>query len=754
MAALQTLRNKPALLLSVIGGALLLFIVTLTDFNSCSRPNVEGEINGKELTYEDFESQVSNEENLESLLLGSITEEEKENIRQGIWVKFIQSQTIAEQAERLGLQVTKEDVQNALTSVTPQQLQQIMQMMQYGQINLAQVSYAQKIMILMGNYMGQPSVEAYKQFLKSADQQISQLQKQNPEAAELYMNLKNACLYCESQIPQELLMNKYMAVLQAGITANPITAKMTFDENNTVYNLQMATVPYSTIADKDIKVTDEELQQKYKEYKELFRNPYPSRDLKAINVTVTASAQDQDNIFKQVKAIEDTLRKVNTMEAVEGIMKNSKTEINYSYVYLPKDNYSQNGLANVASAIDSMSIGEVTPTTIEARDRNGVQYISTFKLVGIKTSPDSMQTCQFAVDSKSLADSIITAVKSGKSIKELAKQHNDLVQKYGLQGDTTWNATRYYIDAHATATDSGQTAYTDICQMASGEVAYYTVQNPQTGQPIYVVTQVLATKAPSAKYNIAVAKYPITFSQETYNNKRRALFEFLAKNKSLEALEKNANKSGYTLLDLPGMNTSDAMTARVSIGGEGAKDAFTWAYGDAKVGEISQVYECGKNNDQLLVLCIAGINDGEYLEWNAPSVKRQLEALVIQDKKAEKLMAQLKNVKTPEQAKSVKGAEVSDQPEASITYFASYEPTVAGAVERTPQGKNTGWVKGANGMYLVQVISKKAGTQTFNAAQAQMEQTYRQMSTIFGQNNNIIEALQLKNKIVDNRYKF
>lgn len=87
MAALQTLRNKPALLMSVIGGALLLFIITLTDFNSCSRPNVEGEINGKELTYEDFETQVSNEENLETLLLGSISEEEKESIRQGLWVK-------------------------------------------------------------------------------------------------------------------------------------------------------------------------------------------------------------------------------------------------------------------------------------------------------------------------------------------------------------------------------------------------------------------------------------------------------------------------------------------------------------------------------------------------------------------------------------------------------------------------------------------------------------------------------------------
>ena len=69
MAALQTLRNKPALLMSVIGGALLLFIVTLTDLNSCSRPNVEAEVNGQELTYENYEAQVRDEENVQSLLL-------------------------------------------------------------------------------------------------------------------------------------------------------------------------------------------------------------------------------------------------------------------------------------------------------------------------------------------------------------------------------------------------------------------------------------------------------------------------------------------------------------------------------------------------------------------------------------------------------------------------------------------------------------------------------------------------------------
>ena len=89
-----------------------------------------------------------------------------------------------------------------------------------------------------------------------------------------------------------------------------------------------------------------------------------------------------------------------------------------------------------------------------------------------------------------------------------------------------------------------------------------------------------------------------------------------------------------------------------------------------------------------------------------------------------------------------------------MAYFASYEPAVAGAVERTAKGKTTGCVKGVNGVYFVQVVDKKAGNATFNPANAMLEQEYRKMSQIFGQNANIMDALQQKLKMVDNRYRF
>lgn len=753
MAALQTLRNKPALLMSVIGGALLLFIVTLTDLNSCSRPNVEGKVNGKEITYEDYESQIREEENLEELLMGSVSDAQKNNIRQRVWDMLSQGEVIAAEADRLGVLATKEDVQNELAGITMQELQQIMQMMQYGQIDLSRVTYGQKIMLLMGRYVGQPSIEAYKQFLKTIDQQISQMQRQNPEAAEMYAKLKQACLYCESQMPQEIRQNKYWALLQQGVISNPVSAKMDFEENNTNYNIETATVRYSSVSDNDIKVTDADLKSKYEELKELYRIDSETRDLKILDIAVTASPKDQDNIFNQVKALEDTLRRAQTAAAVEGIMKGSKSDVAYQNVFLTKNLLGQNPLmSNVGAAIDSLSVGGVTKTTIESRNANGEQYISTIKLVGTTSTPDSMQVCRLAVNTKSAADSIVTAVKGGSTLSEQAKKYTAQAQQYGLKGDTAWVETNYYLEAKNDKDST--TAYTDICQMSAGTVAYYTVPDPQMGTPVYVVTHVLSTKSPSTKYNVAVVKYPIHFTQETYNEKKRKLFEFLAANKTIDDIAKNASKNGYTLYEQPNFTTTYAMEARMNIGGEQAREAFVWAFNEAKVGDISKVYECGKDNDQLLVICVSGINDGKYRAWDNPTVKSELEALVKQDKKAEKILADVKNVKSMAEAKKVKGVEVSAQPNFVPGNMSAYEPMLAGAVERTAKGKFTGAVKGSMGIVMAQVNDKTANGRTFDATTEMATQARKTLGHIFGQNGNIIDAIMRQAKVVDNRYKF
>lgn len=749
MAALQTLRNKPALLMSIIGGALLLFIFSMTQENSCSRPNVEGEVNGQELTYEEFNNQVANEENLERLLVGQLSDESKDEISQRVWNNFVQRQVLAKEADKLGLVVTKEDIQNELANVTPQDLQQTVQMLQYGQASFANVPYAQKIMLLVARMMGQPSVEAYRQFMKTADQQMNQLQAQNPEMAEMVAETKNACLYCESQIADEIRTQKYVSLLGLGALSNPVSAKMDFDEGTTSCNVDIASIPYSSVQDSEIKVTDDDLKAKYEAYKELFRLTSETRDLKLINVTVTASAKDQAAIMAQVKAIENGLRSVSTLDGVDSVMVGAKSDVSYDKRYWSKEAYSQSNMTDVVAAIDSLSVGGVLATKVQPRNADGVQYISTYKMVGMKTTPDSMQICQLAVDTKEQAEKIVAAVRGGSTLSAEAKNYNELVQKYGLKGDTIWNATPYYVDANVA--DSAATAYTDICQMPVGTTNYYKVTGQQ-GQEIYVVTTVLSATAPSAKYNLAIVKYPIKYSDETYNSKRRALAEFLAKNKTIDAIEKNAAKAGFTVVTRANVSTSEAMSLRYSIGGAGARDPFVWAFDEAEVGDVSKDYVCGKDNDQFLVIAVTGINDDDYLAWDNPTVKEQLRMLVMQDKKAEKIMAKLKNVKNIAAARAVQGVSVNNQPSLPLAQMSTYEPAFAGAVERTAKGRFTGAVAGTSGVLMAQVNDKTING-TFNAATAMATASNATLRRVFGQQG-LLNALINKTKIVDKRYKF
>lgn len=740
--------------MSVIGGALLLFIVTLTDLNSCARPNVEAEVNGTELTYEDLEVRVKHEETITKIVTGKLNDDAKDQIREGVWQQFVQENIINKQAGKLGLVASKADVQNALAAVSPQQLEQVAQALQYGQTNVQAIPYAQKIMMMMARIGAQPTAAGYKQFLKEIDKSIAQIQKQNPEQAQQLLDIKEACLYCESRIPAEVITQKYLAMVSLGQVANPVGAKMDFDEAATNCNLELAFVPTSSVEDKEISFTDDDLKAKYESVKDIFFQNMPSRDIKYINVKVTASTQDIDDIKKQVESVEDTLRKVTDAKAVERIMRSAKTDVPFANVYLKKDAFTETNINVVASHLDSMHIGQVTPTELTTYGEKNASYFATIKLIDAQTTPDSMQVCQFAIDDKAKADAIIKAVKAGSTLSAEAAKHQDMVKKYGLKGDTIWQNTAYYL-APETTDSAASDEYKDVCQMSKGTTGFVKVTNPQDGKPVFVITTVLDTKALTKKYNVAAVLTPVKFTSATYNDKRKQLNAFLAKNKTIEDIEKNAAKAGFTINQRPGFTTSDAMTLRMNIGGEGAKQAMMWAFEEAEVGEVSKLYECGKENDQLLVVALTAVNKGDYRAWDNPTVKQQLTEMVKAEKKAEKIMAMAKNVKDFKGASALKNVQTDSQPEISLGQLSMYVPALAGAVERTAAGKFTGAVKTATTIYFAQVNGKSAANgATYNETAALAQSNQRILSRIFGQQGGLYDAFIRDAKIKDNRFKF
>lgn len=739
MAALQTLRNKPALLMSVIGGALLLFIITMVMENNNGLFGVSdqaGEAFGKEIKINDLETQIAEEQNLQEVAnfftgvyqtgnwnYERLTEQQKMQIRQSVWDNYVNHCAIESEAAKLGLVVTDADIKAALQN--PNEYMEAQFIMMAGQI-----------------FGFNASIDGYKQFMNGGAEKVAQ---ENPEAAEIIGNVKRACLYLESKLKSSVLEHKYLALFRNSFTTNPIATKMAFDESNTMVNVAVTAIPYATIADDQIKVSDEEIKARYEEFKENFFTPSETRAVKVLDVMVNASDKDLRALMDEVKVCEDTLRKATTAKEISAIVGGSKSTIPFNNVYLKKEAFQEGKLYEVYSKLDSMQAGTTTATS------NDGQHITTFKLVGRKSTPDSLQVHVLAVKSKQAADSTLAAIKGGAAWSDLAK-------KSGVQDTTVWMPTSYYVERPAEADSS---MYTDFGQLPLHQPSIVAFQGGM------VIAELVDAKSYSDKFNVAIIKCPIEYSDETYSDALSKLNNFVANHKDATKFQDAAEKENYRVYSLPAMTTSDYSQFTTSLG-DGTKEAVRWIFDEAEAGQVSNVYESRdmQDNSHLVVVALLSVNDGEYLPWDNEEVKEYISAIIRQEKKAEKILSTLKNVKSIADMQKIQGAQ-SDTIQTNLGDYPYGQPRLAGALAKAEKGKFVGGIKGGDAIYGIQIIEKSAGTNTYNAELEMAKMEGNKLYRFFAQQDMygrsqmgqyptafLMEITNRFGKVKDLRYKF
>ena len=714
MAALGKIRSKGGILVGAIGLALFAFLAG-DAARSCDGIKGEarqqiGEILGKKISVQDYQKLIDEYQSAIKFTMqrDNLTDQELKQVEDQVWQQLVSNRVIEADAEKVGLTVTEKEIQNVLNEGTNPMLVQTP---------------------FVNQQTGRFDVNALKQFFDSYNKAKAAKSPQVEQMQAIY----DYWLFVEKNLRAQLLGQKYQALLASCVLSNKAEAKMAFKDNNEESQIQLASLAYSTVKDADVKVTDDDLKAKYAELKPAFRQNVETRDIKFVDFQIKASAADRSQVVKEMN---DFQKQLASAADPASVVSKSGSEI--PYLGLPVSNKAYQQYPDIASKIDSLSVG--TTGVVENAQDNTLNII---RVLSKAQLADSIQFRQINIaaatpdEARAKADSIQKALAGGADFDALAK-------RYGQTGEKVWFTGQQYEMAPSMNQDNR----TFINALLNGEVN--ATQNLALTQG-NIILQVLDKKAFTTKTTAAVIKKVVDFSKATRSNAYNKFSEFVAKSSTVADLEKNAPKSGYQVQSL-----NDISTAEHYIGGiPGTRDALKWLF-EAKQGEVSPLYECG-NNDHLLVIALTAVHPQGYRSWDDAQVKEILKREVIKDKKAEKLMAKLKGVNSIAAAQA-KGAKVSSVNQ--ITFAApafvqatgSVEPALSGAVAGTAAGKfSKAPVKGNAGVYVFQVVKKSMRAGSKYDETLVMQQAAQANMQLLG---NFMQDLILKAKVVDNRYLF
>ena len=264
MAVLETIRVKFGVVITVlIAVALLSFIVDPSTLQSVtasmsSKYDV-GEINGKAISYTDFQEEVDKYTTLTELMSGSSVQNEQQiSIRNTAWESLVNKYLFVKNAKKAGISVGEEEMLAIIS----------------GEIESPLIS--QNPMFFGEN--GQFSKDVLVQFLNSIDSDAT-------GGARLYWdNLQNT-----AQTQQYFA--KYMSLFTQSDIVNKLQLTDALAGNNNTFNVEFVMVPFGYAKDTTIVVADADVKKYYESHKKFYKQK-AARDVEYVVYEVKPSAAD------------------------------------------------------------------------------------------------------------------------------------------------------------------------------------------------------------------------------------------------------------------------------------------------------------------------------------------------------------------------------------------------------------------------------------------------------------------------------
>ena len=705
MSVIQQIRDKyAAVVIAVIALSLVGFIL-MDAFVGQARgggaaSTTMGKVNGETIDRNDFEKRLT----MQQSMYGA-QGAQREQLISSVWEQSVDEIVMKQEYEKLGLKFTAKELNDLLFGPNaPQWLK---------------------------NEFTDPATGQFK--VNEAKQYFANMKKQK--------NNPNLEMFNEGYIAPTIgqaLREKYMALLSQTVYVPRWMAEKLLADQNAIASISYVMVPYTSISDSAIKVSDEDIKSYIAKHESEFQQEEDSRSVMYVTFNALPTAQDSLQVLNQLLGQRAEFEAAPDAAAYLARV-SSETPYLDAFVIGSKIQVPN------AAQITSLADGQVYGPYID-----GSNY-TLAKMVARRTMPDSVKVRHILIKTaergqptladsiaKSRIDSIAAAIQGGADFNNMVIQFSDDQGSKTTKGEYDFASTQF----SSISKEFAETAFYGN----TGDKKVVKVENQSYSGYHYI--EVLEQKNVAPAYKIAYLSKPIDASQETINTASSAAARFASESRNQKQFEDNAAKQKLQPQILPDIKPND-----YSLTGLGESRQFVrWVY-DNDLGDVSEPYEIG---DTYAVALITGtFKKGTMSEGKA---RQMVEPFVRNEKKAQQIIQnKFKGGNTLEAIAQAAGEQVlrADSVSFGQPFIANVgnEPKIAGAAfNKSLQAKVSEPIAGNTGVFVVRgerIAAIASGVANAEELRTQMEMQQKQMGGFRS-----MEALKKAATIKDNRYEF
>ncbi|MHA8054051.1 peptidylprolyl isomerase [Aquirufa sp. Wall-65K1] len=704
MALITKIREKSGIAAAAIAISLILFLIGSDIFQGRSSlfgsNNQEvGVIAGESILLPEFQKKVEEATANYTAQTGKGPgEQEATMIRDQVWNQYILDIAYKKEFDALGLKVSSEELIDMVqgNNIHPSVRQQFTNP-QTGQFD--------KIFVI--------------QFLKNLKTMPAQQQQ--------------GWASFEKSIAQDRIRSKYENLIRLSTYVNTAEAQKEYQSQNAKFSARFLYVPFFSIPDSTIKVSDAQLEEYLAKHKDRFKG-VNSRSIQYATFPVVPTAQDTVEFYNQIKKLAKDLAVAPNDSAFAMLNSDVRTPYLLAYSEIPEAVKSQLGTFQVGG--------------IYGPFKNGLTY-SIYKYGGVKK--DSLFTVRAShiliapanktdsakAQAKQRAESILTQIKGGASFETLA-------QLNGMDGTAQNGGDLGYFKNNGAMTKAFEKAVFGF----NGAGLMPGVVETEFGYHIVKITDAKTNTA----YRLAAINKTIAPSQATLDRVYTQADAFANANGTLGAFEAALKKDKNIIM----MRAERLLENATSINNlTNAREIVRWAFDEGtSIGDGSKkVFE---QDNQYIVAYLTGKTDKDNVKVD--DYREGITNLVRAELKGEKIAAKLSTIKgSLEQIAQKYGAGALVENVADVTLStgmlntAGPDAIALGKIAGLKTGKRSQVFVGDNGVYIAEKTAAVAAPALadYTTYKTQIQSMGIQRTSYY-----INEAIKENAKIVDKRYKF